>query len=65
MRLPTFAAPHYLQVGSEDRVEALVFQPLEDLDRLFRGFEATWAPGLGWLVELNPDEESEPLAGTS
>ena len=64
-RLPNHAAPHYLQVVSEDRVEGLVFQPLADLYRVFHDFEATWLPWLGWLVELKPDEESEPLAGTS
>ena len=64
-RLPNLAAPHYLQVVSEDRVEGLVFQPLADLYRVFHNFEATWLPWLGWLVDLKPGEESEPLAGTS
>ena len=67
LTFPSVAAPHYLQVRAPGgHKPALIPQPVEDLDRLFSGgFAATWAPGLGWLVELNPDEESEPLAGTS
>ena len=66
-RVPNLAAPHYyLQVVSEGRVTGLILQPLAELGRVFDGFEAAWRrPGLCWLVELNPAEDSEPLAGAS
>ena len=62
-RLPNRAAPHYLLVVSEGRVTSLILLPLAEIDRVFDGFEATWRPGLGWLVELTPAAEEEPLAG--